>query len=234
MSNNTSATDNNTPQAHKKNRLMPPDQRFWKRYSPHHEFPLSAVSSLVLHVLGFFLIALVIGGFLFSIRPDDRPPEVGAIEIAGGGGNPLGVEGGKGKLPEEAATQRSEQQAKLPTISPVESLKNATPEPKPLNLVKEDEGDRTIESGALTEALEKVNERARQQIAGLLAPKGKGGPGEGGGKGSGVGTGEGDLTGPGKANMSQRQKRQLRWTMMFNTRDGMDYLRQLQALGAIL
>jgi hypothetical protein len=32
----------------------------------------------------------------------------------------------------------------------------------------------------------------------------------------------------------ERVKRQLRWTMTFNTRDGSDYLHQLKALGAIL
>ncbi|MCI0463725.1 MAG: TIGR03067 domain-containing protein [Gemmataceae bacterium] len=32
----------------------------------------------------------------------------------------------------------------------------------------------------------------------------------------------------------QRQQRQLRWTLRFDTRDGRNYLRQLQALGAIL
>jgi hypothetical protein len=33
---------------------------------------------------------------------------------------------------------------------------------------------------------------------------------------------------------NQRKKRLLRWTMVFNTQDGEDYLRQLRALGAIL
>jgi hypothetical protein len=34
--------------------------------------------------------------------------------------------------------------------------------------------------------------------------------------------------------LSQRQKRQLRWTMMFETRDGLDYRNQLISMGAIL
>src|SRR5262249_37667954 len=33
---------------------------------------------------------------------------------------------------------------------------------------------------------------------------------------------------------SKREQRQLRWTMIFNTRDGSDYATQLDALGAIL
>jgi hypothetical protein len=237
MSNTASATGNSTPQANKKNRLVPPEQRFWKRYSPHHEFPLSAVSSLMLHVLGFFLIALVIGGFLFSIRPDDRPPEVEAIVIAGGGGRLDGADAGKagGTVPQEAVVQQPDP-LKTPVVSPAEELKNLSAEPRKLDLVKESDSDRTIDTdaAAVASALANVQERARQQIAGLLAPKGRGGSGEGGGLGEGSGPGEGNLSGPGKARMSQREKRQLRWTMMFNTRDGNDYLRQLQALGAIL
>ncbi len=239
MSNTTSAPANNTPQAHQKNRLKPPEERFWKRYSPHHELPLSAVSSVMLHVVGFFLIALVIGGFIFSIRPDNRPPEVGAaIVIAGGGGNLEGAAEGKagGTLPKEAVAQQPEP-SKTPVVSPpVEDLKKVSPEPKQLDLVKANEGDRTIDAdtAAVASALANVQERARQRIAGLVAPKGRGGSGEGGGRGSGSDTGEGDLTGPDRAKMTQREKRQLRWTMMFNTKDGNDYLRQLQALGAIL
>src|SRR5207248_4607915 len=66
------------------------------------------------------------------------------------------------------------------------------------------------------------------------APKGKGGPGSGGGKGSGVGTGEGNAKGPGTGKLSQREKRQQRWLMLFNTRSGSDYADQLMGLRAIL
>ena len=36
------------------------------------------------------------------------------------------------------------------------------------------------------------------------------------------------------AELTQRQKRVLRWTMLFDTRDGDEYAEQLRALGAIL
>src|SRR5262249_35110115 len=54
------------------------------------------------------------------------------------------------------------------------------------------------------------------------------GGGAGTGDGPGVGGGEGANTG------SIRAARKLRWTIMFNTVSGYDYLRQLDSLGAIL
>jgi hypothetical protein len=39
---------------------------------------------------------------------------------------------------------------------------------------------------------------------------------------------------PAGATLTQREKRNLRWTMLFNTNNGPDYLSQLRGLGAIL
>ena len=58
------------------------------------------------------------------------------------------------------------------------------------------------------------------------------GTGSGGGRGTGEGTGTG--AGVGRANLTERQKRILRWTVVFDTQNGKDYLRQLQGLGALL
>src|SRR5262245_52595677 len=44
--------------------LTPPEERFWQRYSPHYEFPISSVSSLAIHVLiglTLFLAVMVFG-----------------------------------------------------------------------------------------------------------------------------------------------------------------------------
>ena len=60
----------------------------------------------------------------------------------------------------------------------------------------------------------------------LRAARGPGGPGNGG-NGTGDGSGDGKM-------LSQRQKRVLRWTMIFDTRSGDDYRVQLLAMGAIL
>ncbi len=37
---------------------VPPDERFWRRYSPHGELPLSGASSLAVHLLLFGLLML--------------------------------------------------------------------------------------------------------------------------------------------------------------------------------
>jgi hypothetical protein len=78
---------------------------------------------------------------------------------------------------------------------------------------------------------DRCSRRTRTKIFGPLAGKGSG-PGEGGGtdkgKDKGVGRGEGD------GKITARQKRVLRWVMLFNTQNGADYARQLHALGAIL
>src|SRR5262249_25503504 len=42
-----------------KNPLVPPDETIWQRYSPHHEFPLSSVTSVTLHILVIVLLGLL-------------------------------------------------------------------------------------------------------------------------------------------------------------------------------
>lgn len=214
MSSSTFAT------ANQNERLVPPEQRLWKRYSPHHELPLSAVSSVVLHVLGFLLIALVIGGFVFRIRPSTRLPEVKAVAIAPGA-KPGGTDIGNGSsVLEEAVAQQRGQQAGPPVVSTAPPLKDISPQAKPLELDKEKEGNRNIdgEMATASDKLKKVQEGSRRQITGL--PSGRRDP-------------LGNDRDFGKPRIPQ-QKRQQRWTLLFNTRDGADYLRQLQALGAFL
>src|SRR5262249_10202205 len=82
--------------------------------------------------------------------------------------------------------------------------------------------------------LESVSSSARKKLIDGLAPgKGKGGTGRGGGEGTGVGPGKGADKGPGEGKVkSQRVKRALRWTMVFNTASGQDYRKQLADLSA--
>src|SRR5436190_2723603 len=88
MSQTVPVTSNNKAHLKKKPPVLP-EERFWKRYSPHHEFPLSTVSSFVVHALGFGL--LVLGAILmarFGFR--DKPIEVDTVSVGGGGGNEFG------------------------------------------------------------------------------------------------------------------------------------------------
>ena len=48
---------------------LPPEERFWKRYSPHHEFTLSSASSAVVHLLALGILALGAHGFASWATP---------------------------------------------------------------------------------------------------------------------------------------------------------------------
>src|SRR6266851_429784 len=80
---------------------LPPDQEFWQRYSPHHEFPLSGVSSVAIHVLALVLL-FFLGRYLVDMLADSMQPlrELGVVVLpGGGGGNPNGVGNGPGGEP---------------------------------------------------------------------------------------------------------------------------------------
>src|SRR5262245_37509836 len=207
--------------------LVPPEEKFWQKYSPHYELPISGMGSLMIHVFGGVLL-LVIGLLLLPLlRPNDPVP-VEIVEFeAGGGGNPNGIGDGRGDgvlredLPKDPQAQPQEKVPEIPTTEPPKVVKDdSLPIP---DLTKDPAGTRTIEdSGIELQRLSGLQEAASKKLMGSLAGKGEGGPGSGGGKGKGKGTGEGDGSGPGKGKgtISRRQQRVLRWTMIFDVRDG--------------
>src|SRR4051812_11037220 len=78
--------------------LVPPEERFWKRYSPHGEAPLSAAGSFALHLLGvggLFLFALYVAN-LFYNPTTSLPVEPVRFALGGGGGSKHGVGTGPG------------------------------------------------------------------------------------------------------------------------------------------
>lgn len=233
----TMAANNGAPvQAAK--RIAPPEEQFWKKYSPHHEMPLSASSSFALHGL-IFAVIIGIGYLSLRMREANNSLPVEAIVIAGGGGSPDGF--GNTAPGDARPVENVGNSDKTPESKPVAS--NVPPEvltPVPVDPLtidlKKTDGTRYIDaSNEAMASLSKVNEEARKKLWQGIGPgKGQGGSGSGGGKGKGKGKGEGDLEGDGKSNISNRQKRVLRWTLNFDTLNGEDYRRQLSALGAIL
>jgi hypothetical protein len=221
---------------------LPPEEDFWKRYSPQHEFPISSVTSVCLYALAGLLIWAVIT-YAVKSAEDNMSLPVENIAIAGGGGSPEG-EGtvGPGDLPPKQGKEAVEERKPEPSTPVVPEEKLAEVAPDPLDLPELQVADaRIIDDPALKEAhdrLANLSKDARKQLfQGVASPgpsKGLGGSGEGAGKGKGRGTGEGDLEGAGKGKLNVRQKRVLRWVMLFNTLDGNDYLNQLHGLGAIL
>src|SRR5690242_2739375 len=71
--------------------LLPPDERFWQRYSGHHEFPLSGVGSFVVH--GLVIGTFALGYFLLTQArqsESNRPPSMDMVRFAPGDGLPFG------------------------------------------------------------------------------------------------------------------------------------------------
>jgi hypothetical protein len=172
---------------------------------------------------------------------ESLPPPAEAIVVAGGGGNPQGVGKGPaaGILPSgKDVVEPDKEPPKVvgPNEKPPD-LQEIKPRPDailPKDASAQDARAIDKDTAAALGQLSNIGKQANDKIAGILAGKGRGGSGEGGGKGRGKGTGEGDLEGPGKAQMTQREKRQIRWRLVFNTYNGDDYLKQLADLGAIL
>ncbi len=198
-----------------------PEERFWKRYSPHGELPLSGAGSFALHALGVGLLVLL--GFLgvWFTRPSRTLP-VEAVQYPGGGRS-NGVEGdrGPGSRVEAAADQK--QQAADPNAPHRPELAEAQKQPPPIQFK---DGDRPLSwNPAAREAFEGFRASAHSQPKDgpPAAGPSRGGPGPAG-------------NGPGPAGRprTKQDERMLRWTLKFDTSSGEDYVRQLRGLGAIL
>jgi hypothetical protein len=215
--------------------LIPPEEQFWKRYSPHGEAPLSFAGSFGVHALAVGMLVLV--GVLAGIfyRPTySLPIDPVRLDLGGGGGKRTGTGDGPGVGHGNEVGDRSDENQpgedeapRRPSLAPAEVAKikdNYNPD-----------DFRAIERSETGKALARLDESLASKLRDGLNPgKGRGGSGSGGGKGSGKGKGEGSGTGDGKATLTQREKRMLRWNMRFTASTGIEYLAQLRGLGAIL
>jgi hypothetical protein len=207
------------------------------KYSAHHELPLSTVSSLGLHALvvgALIVVGIIIAKLSWNDREDPIPTDV--VVAGGGGGNPqgFGEEPGSGALNPPESPRDDPQGHQPPAPAPRPGLKN--PEKDPITLPDPDpQGERPVDVGnkAVFDRWQRVERDVRERLDRGLAGKDKDGPGKGGGDGTGTGPGSGGKEGPGTGT-ADRMKRSMRWELVFNTRDGRDYKRQLKAFGAIL
>lgn len=190
--------------------------KFWRRYSPHHELPLSGAVSVVLHAL---LIALLFLAGVLVIRSQDTGPlEIGTVVIGGEAGD-------GGEVVDNAAPERREAGRRVapaaveprPPASPDKILEVPQPEAVPVRPA-DDAARRITEDAGRT--VGQLAERTRELRDRLLK---QGLPGSPGGK-----------KGPPQGRMDTLIRRIDRWVLTFETRNGSDYLRQLEALGAIL
>jgi hypothetical protein len=218
--------------------LVPPDEQFWKRYSPHGEAPLSMAGSITLHALAVGLLVLF-AAFVVSMFDKSGTLPVEPVRLAidgGGGGKPTGVGDGKGigNGPENIG-----EPGKEPQLGEEDAPRRPSLDPKDIKKLEEhfDPADaRRIARSETGKAIARLDESVRRKLSDGMNPgHGQGGTGSGGGKGTGRGTGEGPGEGPGKARLSKREKRMLRWHITFSdVKNGSDHLAQLRALGAIL
>jgi hypothetical protein len=217
------------------------EERFWKRYSTHQELPLSTLSSFALHLLiigGLLVIAWAAVRFGWNKKPA-LPQETVRFERSGGGGNPDNPEGKGpgGEGPKEIGGPQGED----PPEKDPERVKLNPDEIKaiPINVKNDPFARRAIENGNRNLAVfvrnsQNVQNMLRENLAGRKG-RGTSNEGSGGKKGTtdGPGDGPGDKEGR-NGNLSQRERDQLRWTLIFERGSGAEYVRQLKLLGAIL
>jgi hypothetical protein len=222
--------------------LIPPDEKFWQHYSPHHEFPLSSVTSFALHflVIASLALAVVFAPRLGCLRNKEDPIEFSPVQLGGGGGSPGGAGSERGEAaaprPKEAVpdTERKDTEIKPQSLTKIDIPKDV--DPIKLPDFRTPDGSQAIAvSNEAIQKLGSLSQEARSKIFNALTGPGQGGPGSGGGKDRGTDSGKDKRVGPGDSGkISQRQARVLRWTMIFDTQNGADYANQLHALGAIL
>jgi len=223
--------------------LVPPDERFWKRYSPHHEAPLSGVSSFALHLLLIPLL-LLIGWVKTKLHDEDenRSASVDVVRIkpGGGGGSKSGAGGGPGDVVEPGGKESGGDEQPKGREPPPDNPPPPIPVAKRQGLQQEFKNDphakRLLREGTQAfHRLADMDRDVRKQLRKNVNPGlGQGGTGSGGGMGGGKDKGIGDARGGGEAALNQREKRVLRWAMTFSTQNGNDYLNQLHGLGAIV
>jgi hypothetical protein len=228
-----------------KNKLVPPEEQFWERYSPHHEAPLSGIGSFALHFLiaGFLILAGWLGWLGLGAHRAALPTDAVRLNLGGGGGN-------KHAGGDTPGTPNNQEVAEAPNSdqnqTPVDPTKMERPDLKdpavvPQNPLPEHDPNRNDER-VIREGNENLRDLANINLdvqsklkEGLRqGSKGKGGTGTGGGSGSGSGTGSGSGQGEGTRDLNARERRMGRWRLDFGNLSGPEYVRRLHALGATL
>jgi hypothetical protein len=193
----------------------PPEEQFWRRYSPHHEFPLSSSAATAIHIAGIVLVGLLLltAGIIWK---ENKPPEMTAVTL--GDDAVPGAVGADGRdsspQRKEAVPNPTEPKKTVPDVA-LKELPVGDVDPITLPMIKGEDGDRLIsEVNKALEAMTKLDEKIRKDLFKNLT----GDPKKDGGRPGGT--------------ITARQERLLRWAMVFNTKDGRDYARQLGLLGA--
>lgn len=232
--------------------LIPPDERFWKRYSPHYELPLAGTASLFLHGILFGL--LLFGGLwkLLQWRSEQsRPPSMDVVMLEGGGDGSEGAAGLPG-LPGDLGTEVAAQDQpmtpelakkfaalELDQVPRIDLEVPEVPLPEPKEDISKLLDDISKEVDKLPkEKTKTVAPRPKDGVAsgkgsGTTAkgPVGQGGTGGGLGKGTkGTGFGSG---GPGGRKLTRAEIFARRWRFDLSG-TGKEHADKIAAVGLIL
>jgi len=140
------AATNNQAKPRPKAPAAPPpfEQPFWSRYSPNHEFPLSAASSIALHVLAVVFMFILMWWLWNALTKSTLEVDTLEVTFAGGGGNPGGEGNAPGDRPpasgtENVDTPKNEQEKPTGPLPP-DSLKKV-PIIDPLDVIVDEKQD---------------------------------------------------------------------------------------------
>lgn len=210
-------------------------QRFWRRYSPSGEFPISSAASFALHILVAITLALGLGSLATRTQ---RPPSVSSVMVDDGGSSApgFGQDGlppGDGTLEQGAAAGPAGESVgggpsvPTPPVTPSEKVQEVEDfQPKETSTAPSvsDQASRNVADARAAAG------RATSRLADAKAALAKN-LGGGGGNGTGGGKGQG---GSGGTGLSGRAARPARWVLQFQTKSTEDYLAQFEGLGATI
>jgi hypothetical protein len=207
--------------------LAPPDERFWERYSPHYEFPLSSIGSIAMHI-GALAIFLGLLWLLARMTISDKTAvPMRAMTVVGEGDGPDG-KGTGGGTPMENTDPFKLPMDPMKPVPEVDLARIKDVAPYFPKLPSPDDSLRP-ENLPTAQAINKLNDDLRKALLdGMSGRKGKG-PGDG--------TGSSGVPGAGSSNTgdaTSSSNRAVRWELIFKTENGRDYLNQLAAMKATL
>lgn len=230
----TPAAKNNGQPSPAKHFQLPPEERFWKRHSPNHEFPLSTVLALALFTAAMAFLVLKVQ---FNWFADPEPPSTGAIAISEGpegegGDNGQGGQGGDGRPikgppgKEENLSNSDDRFKNDPTPpTPLDQMPHPMVSQEDLPDVPQDFiSDPTVAISAFAD----INKEAQKALTRAL-PKGPSSSSSDGGTGT-----QGRPGKKGRPGTATRADRVYRWHIVLDTRSGANYLQQLRFLKAFV
>lgn len=206
------------------------------KYTRERELPISAIGSVFLHLS---ILTIILLGLLASMFNRERPPVkfeiVDLVGTPGGGadGKDEGARPGALVGPDQPTAIENVQRLPLPNLGGNEPPKVTRPPEKPII-------NETFDPLAAAEkrvdnlpTLPDLKGMLKGLKSGDIHESGTAGRGPGDGPGTGPNKGPGHGT-PGKLNPTIKEKRQLRWTLLFRISNPANYLDQLRRMGAIL